>query len=374
MKTKFGRVIACCTMTGMAVLLLCLSPVKAQELRDSQTGKKHPDEVMKAYNLRMSGKIDEAKALLENIIREDSTNAMAHYEMARLKHYMLIGGGNAGINDIMASSNKAVTYDPENPVYAYYRAIACFMDAFMSMGGNPEAGKNKINAASEAFEKVTELNPDYCEPVLYLVDIYGVLPKEMGGDSVKAVEYERKLEKMNNYFAAKAKAALLPENSDQVAYWKSLLDAGNRSPDILMEIGRAYLYSDNPSDAEQYFNEAIKADPEKNVLILDLARYHILKVMQKQELAANELPVAKKLVEKYLSCDPQPVLPLKAYSLGLMGMIENVLGNKEESEKLVAQATSLDPYFSKISGIPTLMLFDPPDKVTHKYFSFFKPF
>jgi hypothetical protein len=59
----------------------------------SYAGKNPDKEVLKAYELRMNGKVDEAKALLETILAKDSTNAMAHYEMARLKHYMLTGGG-----------------------------------------------------------------------------------------------------------------------------------------------------------------------------------------------------------------------------------------------------------------------------------------
>jgi len=52
----------------------------------------NPDKkVLKAFELRMNGKVDEAKTLLETILAKDSTNSMAHYEMARLKSYMLIG-------------------------------------------------------------------------------------------------------------------------------------------------------------------------------------------------------------------------------------------------------------------------------------------
>jgi tetratricopeptide (TPR) repeat protein len=356
-------------------LLFYVNPVTAQGKSNSLPyNNKSGEEITKAYNLRMNGKIDEAKALLEGTLRKDSTNAMAYYELARLQHYMLIGGGNVKIEDIIISSNKAVAYDPKNTIYAYYRAIVYFLNAFISMQQGQEQGKIKIEKTCNAFEKILELNPGYCEAMLYLVDIYGMLPKEMGGDSVKAIEYAKKLEKLNSYFGAMARADLLPENSDQVKYWESFLNMDKKNPDFLVEVGKAYLYKDDPSNAEKYFNEAIKTDPEENILILDLARYHIMKVMQKQELAAAELPLAKKFIDEYLKCVPEPILPLKAYSMGLLVMIERFLGNQSEAEKLMGETKSLDPYFSKASGIPTLLLFDPPDKVCHHYFSFFKPF
>jgi hypothetical protein len=336
----------------------------------------NPDkkEVQKAFELRMNGKVDEAKALLETILVKDSTNAMAHYEMARLKHYMLIGGGGTKIDDILASVNKAVTYDPKNVNYAYYKAIASFLNAFMAMQTGQGEVKNYIKETCIQFEKVLTLKPDYYEASLYLVEIYGMLPQDMGGDSAKAVAYAEKLTTMNGYFGAKAKAALASENTDLVKFWKDLLVLDGKNPDLLMEAGRACLYIDDLTNAEKYFDDAIKSDPSKNILILDLARYHIMMAMQNENLGSTELPLAKTFIEKYLKTIPEPVVPLKAYAMGLLTRIEMFLGNQAEADKLMEEAKSLDPYFSRASGIPTLLLFDPPDQISHHYFSFFSPF
>jgi hypothetical protein len=331
-------------------------------------------EVMNAYYLRMNGKVDQAKSLLEDILKKDSTNAMAYYELARLQSYMLIGRGKVTMEDILISMNKAVTNNPKNEIYAYYRAITCFLNAFISMQQGQEQVKPKIDETCKAFEKVLELDPGYYEAMLYLVDIKGMLPKDMGGDSAKAIEYTGKLEKLDNYFGAKARADLLPENSDMVKYWESLLMSNKKNPEYLMEIGRSYLYRDDPTNAELYFNEARKSDPSKNILILDLARYHIYKVMGNKELTTTELPLSKTYIEQYLKSIPEPIIPLKAYSMGLIALTDNFLGNQAEADKRMGEENLLDPYYSKSSGIPTLMLFEPPDKVCHNYFSFFRPF
>jgi tetratricopeptide (TPR) repeat protein len=336
---------------------------------------KNPDkEVLKAYELRMDGKVDQAKALLETILAKDSTKAMAHYEMARLKNYMLTGGGEMKTDGILTSINKAVTYDPKNVTYAYYKALTSFLNAFMAMQTGQGDVKNYVAETCADFEKVLSLKPDYYEASLYLVEIYGMLPKDMGGDSVKAAAYAEKLGKMDSYFGAKAKAALAPESTDLVTFWKDLLAKDGKNPELLMEAGRACLYADDLANAENYFNEAGKSDPSKNILILDLARYHMYKVMENRDLAGTELPVAKTYIEKYIKSSPEPVVPMKAYAMGSLMQCEMFLGNQAEAEKLMEEAKSLDPYFSRASGVPTLLLFDPPDQISHHFFSFFRPF
>jgi tetratricopeptide (TPR) repeat protein len=340
----------------------------------SSDGTKTNKEVQKAFDLRMKGQVDEAKTLLESILTKDSTDAMAHYEMARLKHYMFVGGGKATIDDIINSINKAVTCEPQNVVYNYYQAIAKFLKAFMAMQMQKEDVKGLVQETCVQFEKVLALKPDYHEAMLYLVEMYGILPPDMGGDSLKATSYAEKLAGLDSYYGAMAKAALAPENTDFVKLWEDMLAKDQKNPELMTEVGKAYLYKEDLTNAEKYFNEAMKADPSKSILILDLARYHIYTVMQNRDTAAAELPIAKDYIEKYLKSNPEPVVPLKAYATGLLALCEKFLGNQTESDKRVEEAKAMDPYFSRALGVPTLLLFDRPDVITHHYFSFFRPF
>jgi len=340
----------------------------------SDNGDRRDEGVQRAFQLRMNGKADQAKTLLETIITKDSTNAMAHYELARLQHYMFVGGGNVKIEDIVSSINKAASNAPENVIYAYYKGIASFLNTFSAMQHGNDKVKPLIMETCIDFENVLKLKPDYYEAMMYLVEIYGMLPADIGGDTVKAIAWAEKLEKMNSYFGARAKAALLPENSDLVKYWENFLAADKKNPELLMEVGKGYLFKDDPKNAEKYFNEARKSDPSKNILILDLARYHIMKVMQNKDLSKAELPVAKGLLEEYLTSIPEPNIPLKAYTMGLLVRVDMFLGNQAKAEKLMEETKALDPCFSRASGIPTLLLFDEPDKISHHYFSFFSPY
>jgi hypothetical protein len=51
-----------------------------------------------------------------------------------------------------------------------------------------------------------------------------------------------------------------------------------------------------------------------------------------------------------------------------------VLGNQADSDKHTAEATATDKYFSRATGVPNLLLFDPPDQISQHYFSFFIPY
>jgi tetratricopeptide (TPR) repeat protein len=337
-------------------------------------GDKSKKEVQKAFQLRINGKVDEAKAILEDILIKDSSNAMAWFEMARLKHYMLIGGGSVIIEDILIPINNAVRLEPNNVTYSYYKGIVLFLNAFISMQTGQGEVKHAIMETSTQFEKVLTLKPDYHEAKLYLVEIYGMLPPEMGGDSSKAVAYAASLASKNLFFGTKAKAAIASDNTDLFLLWEELLSKDLNNPQVLEELGKVYLYNDDIDGAEKYFGKAIAADATNNILILDLARYHMMKVMQNKDLAAVHLPMAKIFIEKYLKSSPEPIIPLKAYAIGLIAKIDMFSGNQAEAQKLMAEAKLLDPYFSRASGIPELLLFDSPDQISHHYSSFFSPF
>ena len=148
------------------------------------------------------------------------------------------------------------------------------------------------------------------------------MPVELGGDSVKASAYASLLSKNSSFYGDKALAVMAPEGTDLVKYWEQLLSKNNQVPEYQIETGKACMMADDIKNAEKYYYRVIGTDPEFNILMLDLARFHIFKVMKNPSLAREELPSAKSYLEGYLQTSPEPAAPLKAYALGLLSRVE----------------------------------------------------
>ncbi|TSA54735.1 MAG: hypothetical protein D4R38_01860 [Dehalococcoidia bacterium] len=115
-------------------------------------------------------------------------------------------------------------------------------------------------------------------------------------------------------------------------------------------------------------------DSSMQILWLDLARYYMMGVMQNKDLADSLLPISAMYTRQYLASKPAPIIPLQAYATGMLVKTEMFTGHKEEAEKLMEEAKALDPYFSRAFGIPGPSLFEPPDKISYHFTSFFRPF
>ena len=327
-------------------------------------------DAIKAFELRIEGKTDEAKELLLNIIKADSTNAAAHFELARTLNYINIMGSKESAQAL----KSALKYDKDNIVYAFYNAKNSFLQAYIGMKTGGDNVKKLIDDVCKEFLKVLEMKPDYPEALMYLVEIYGMLPENMGGNKILAEEYTRKLEKLDEFYGAKARLVMMQEDTDMVEYWKNYITKHGEDCKVLKELGVACIFSDDIDSAEKQFVKAMVINKAQNIRLLDLARFHMMKVMQNRDLAKEELPKAKVFIEQYLASKPAPIPPLKAYAVGMMVKVEMFLGNKAESEKLMEEAKLLDPYFSRAFGIPALATFEPLDKEDHYFISFFSPF
>jgi tetratricopeptide (TPR) repeat protein len=330
--------------------------------------------VHQAYELRMNGKVDSAKAVLDQIIAEDSTDAAAWYEMARTKLHMGLGNPRnlfGGLEDIQQTIEQAVEKDPDNVIYSFYKGYISYFSAYASLMQQQPDAAEKVKAVISAFESVLSQKPDYYEAMLYLVEILSI-PEEQGGDSLKAEAFAKQLEKMDEVYGAKARELLLPIDENRLEFWQKVLENNQGNADVIEQLGKAYLYQDNVEEGVKYLEEAMKADPGKEILILDQARYHLMTVMRDEKLKDTALPLAEEQIKRYLGTEPIP--PLEAYTFELSAKIKFGMGDNKGADELREKAKAIDPYFSKVFGVPPLVLFEKPDKVSHYHGYFLRPF
>lgn len=323
-----------------------------------------------AYKLRMQGKVDDARALLEKAIQENSHNAAAHYELARTKFYMATHPqqGEDRIGEARQSIEKAIENDPNNVIYPFFEGHIALLQYYMS--------QTKENAARlcGAFESALKLKPDYRQAMLYLVEIYETLPADKGGDKSKAEQYAKKLEGMDEVYGAKARWILLPGDTNRVDYWRKVLKNHQGNTDMLEEMGKAYLGADDVNDAVLCFEKAIKIDPEKTLLFMDLSIYHTWAAMgagDNSELRQRVITAGDAAVTRYL--DSKPVLPMEAYALGVQYKYKFHSGHKEQADEILKKAKELDPYFSMATGAPNPDLFIAVDEIPHSHRYLFRP-
>jgi tetratricopeptide (TPR) repeat protein len=327
------------------------------------------DRVMEAYTLRTAGQADSAKTILEEILAYDSTHAMANFEMARL----LEATSPMQSEVILGYYSRAVAADPQNTHFRFARARSLLLKAYIAMhGDDTEAGREAIRETCQAFGDVLEKDPACTEALLYLTDIYATLPVELGGDSAKAKYHATMLEQINRFAGAQGEVIMAGEEFDEAAFWEGYLSENGEDPRAMERQGRALLMKDDIAGAEQCFDKVIKSDPTKQILQLDLARGYIYRVMRDTSDNEANLGQAKAYLLAYLDSPVEKPVGVQAWSYGLLSRIEMFLGNKEASEEALQHARELDPNFSRAMAVPSVD--DPPDALTYRYGSFFRPF
>ena len=336
-----------------------------------------------AYKLRMQGKVDDANSLIEQAVRKNPHDAAAYYELARIRVHMSLGKVKdiktmqGKMEDARQAIIKAQENDPTNVIYPFFEGHIALFQAYPSLMGNQPDAKEKIAKLCKAFESALKLKPDYSQAMLYLVEIYGTLPEDKGGDKARAEQYAKKLEGMDKVFGAKARSVLLPEGADRVAYWQNVLKSNEGNVDVLEELGKAYLSVDKVDDAVACFEKAIKIDPAKSFLFMDLSIYYTWSAMRagdNPELLHKAIASGNAAVTRYL--DSKPILPMQAYALAVQYKYKSHSGDKEQAAAaggLLKKAEALDPYFSKATGAPNPDLFIAPDEISHNHRYLFRP-
>jgi tetratricopeptide (TPR) repeat protein len=371
-KSKPGFFLTC------MIVFVCLSPSLCScEKNDKDSSDEIEAGVLEAYELRMDGKADKADELLNDLLNKDSTSALACFELARTRHHLFLGSipfSAEGWKEVTASSQKAVGFEPDNEIYAFYHAYATFFAAFLStMMQNPDAGE-KVTLACDAFQNVLNINPDCYDAMLYLVEIYAYLPEDIGGDRGKADQIASDLNQKDNISGAIAYARLLPDTANLVLYWQNIQKQTGSEARVLEELGRAYLLQSDTENGTKYYLDAIEADNTKRYLYMNLTRYLIMSAQQNTDTREEHLAKAGQLVNTYLQSGPELAPPLKAYAYGVLAVIKSLEGDNEAESANEVMAASIDPYYSKATGVPPEMLYCPPDEVKTQYISFFMPF
>jgi tetratricopeptide (TPR) repeat protein len=331
-----------------------------------------------AYELRMSGKLDEAQQILEDALAQDPDYAAGHFELARIMLHASLGDNPRKMDSLLTATqqsiDRAMAQDSSSAIYPFFAGHVGFMRAYLAMNLGETDAAERVAGSCDAFEAALRLKPDYREARLHLVELYGLLPAEMGGDRSRAEAHMSELAKTDEVYGMKAQSVL---GEVSVADWQTLREKHPRNTDVLEELGKACLWEGDLIAAGECFDEAVAIDSSEVILFLDLGRYHLIHTMElmrseEQGELQMHLAAAETAMRRYL--ETEHPAPMKAYALRMLSHVKHGAGDKEEGDRLKEEAKALDPYHSRATGSPGLVLFAPPGTILqdHRYLT--RPF
>ncbi|HSG29803.1 MAG TPA: hypothetical protein VLA34_15080, partial [Candidatus Krumholzibacterium sp.] len=240
-----------------------------------------------------------------------------------------------------------------------------------SIENDEQNAKKYIAEIAAAYEELLEIMPDDPVVLMSLVELYGDVPAEMGGDPSKAAEYASRLAGADDLMACKAHCIIMPEDFDRVGFWEEILKKKPSDASVLEELGKTCMREGKTEKGTECLEKAMEADPSRTTLLLDIARHQIMKSRQDPSIKEDAIAKAIVAVDRFLKTEP--IVPLKAYALGMLARLNYAKGDRSEGDRFKDEAESLDPYFSKASAIPSADLFDPPGVFPRHHSYMFRP-
>jgi len=337
-------------VVGTVLWGVCGSP--AQTRKNPAAKNKAPDIVMQAYRMRMEGKIDEAKTILEQALSEKPARAAAWFELARVEFHK--SGVTHDLDSAQQAIERAIKLDLRNSRYHCWASrIAVYSGIIKSHGKDTPGMLEQFQKAARAAERAVTLDPDDHEARMILVSLYGNNPRELGGDARRAEQHVKTLERRSAVDGAVARCAfsLKGQPEKRIALWNEMAKMFPENSRVHENLAREHALARNVKLARVHANKALALDPKRNQILVDLTR----------TLAVNRnFEPAEKFAGRYLALDPPGPLSLRAWTQMALGRIQQMVGDKRASAASLEQAKELDPYCWFTMSPPPEQLFESP--------------
>ena len=305
--------------------------------------------VSQAFELRMAGKVDEAKDSLTQLLAEDPKDATAHFELARVHFYTM------ELDRALKEVEEAVALRPDNARYHYLKGMTEAYNMILKAHDPKTRGDMKLLAKKslESFRRAVELDPKDHEARLQLINLCLKMPPEDGGGRAEAEKLVKQAETLDAVGGAKARCMLLGGRAteQQRDVWKKVVAKQPNSAGAHEGLGRAWLSLGDTNKAISHLDKALKLDPARSVILVDLARHYFF---------AKEYDKAERTAKRYLDFKPEPIIPMRAYSTFMIAKIHKVQKHHERAEELLVQARKIDPHLWQAVRHPPEVLFTAP--------------
>ncbi|MCK5226473.1 MAG: tetratricopeptide repeat protein [Planctomycetes bacterium] len=350
--------------TVLCVVFAVTSMVLAEKPKESMNSGdvNNIDVAMQAFELRMAGKIDEAKEFLEKAVAANPKNATAQFELARI--YFYISHETLDLDLAQKTIERAVELEPHNARFHYWSGEIAMYNGIIKMRNfwGRLAMPGQMKKAVRHFKRAVELKPDFHQARLGLMGMYDRLPWYCGGSKSKAKKQVEKLEQMDTVYGAKGRCEIRPRKSraEKIAIWQEVVTKFPDNAAAHTGLARVYMHNgDLPAidmeKAERHIKKTLELDPSKSRILLDLAWHYG---------QSKQLEKAEKAIRDYLEIESVGPASMRAYALRWLGLVQKMKGKNDESKETLKKASQLDKYLWPTRVPPPEDLFVAPSQIS----------
>ena len=325
------RIVGALALFAIATLTLCASAADG------------PDAIAaKAFELRLAGQVDEAVQLLETGLAEHPQAAVLNYELARARLFLL------DIEGMHEAAEAAVRNAPDNSEFEYFAALASGY-ALIDAAHHEDRARMKAmgQEAMDHLEDILRVDPDNLQARYFLVQQSVEMAPEVGLEVGDTEGHVRLLEEKDPIMGAKARCCLVDEK-EQREIWQKILAEHPEDCRALVEAAEGLIDVGELELAETCLTKAIQKDRQNCYGLLRLGLAHAMREDWDQAMA---------LTQRFL--DTEPLIALKAFAMGRMGMIHHRMGDRDRGQELMNQARELDPHVWQTVMPPPREIFTP---------------
>ena len=321
-------------IVAMIVSGVCGLPMNTQKVAAHSADES--DVITKAYELRVAGKVDDAKHVLDEELSARPRNAAAWFELARLEFQR--GGVTRELDSAQTAIERAVVLAPQRGDYDRWAALVAIYNGILKAHADDRTEMvAQMNKASAAAEKAVALDPDDLEARRLLVSLYGNNPTELGGDRKKALAQVEAIQARDAVegAAARCEFALKDKAGERIALWTELAVEHGDDARLHEHLAHEYAWKGDIEKATTHTDRTLALDPSRSPVLLGVARAFALE--------RNSEP-AETFTRRYLAQQPEGPASLRAWAQMALGRIAQMGGDNEAAERSFQQARAIDPY------------------------------
>jgi tetratricopeptide (TPR) repeat protein len=236
---------------------------------------------------------------------------------------------------------KAITLDPKNAEH-HYLLGATYGQQAQRAGMFSAAGLAKKTKAE--LERAVELDPNYVDARLALIDYYMIAPGFMGGSIEKAKEHAAFVRKQDDIMGRRATARIyLREKKNDLATkeYVEMVRAHPQSAKAHYFLGAFLLSEKNYAGALHELELAVKLDAAF------MPSYY--RLGQHAATSQSNYARGEEALKKYLAYKPKDNEPALEWAWYWLGMVYEKQGKKAEARSSYLNAQKLAPKAKDIS-------------------------